>query len=108
MKYKEVMYFDKLGYDFRYWDKLKDLVICKFRYDPIPSSGSQWWQPRANRYGKTAQELRKSFVDVEYVRGKRRKMYLQSDPYWDGYYRSDHRDNSWKKSTKRKHQWKSK
>jgi len=104
MKYKEVMWINKYGFDHRLSNK--EMIKCLFRFDPIPCSGDQWWQYRAFRYGTTIQEIRRNEIDNEYVRGKRKSIWLRSDPYDDGYYRSDHRDNSWKCSTKRRNQWK--
>jgi hypothetical protein len=103
MKYKEVMYLNKYGYDFCYWD---GFIICKFRYDPIPhTSGKTWYLQRYHRCPQTTQEYRWSFAHKKYSRTKRKHV-LILDPFGEGPIRSDHRDNNWKSSTKRKHQYK--
>ena len=109
MKYKDTMYMDRFGFDFHWQSigKWEYLVICGYRYDPIPCTGGDgWWHGRYHRQPKTTQEHRWSCAHKTYTRG-RRKFVHNLDPYDDGPMRSDHRDNNWKVSTKRKHQWRS-
>ena len=100
MKYKEIFYLTRFGYT-PY--RLVDMVTVRFRYDPVPCSGS-YRCGNFYRGIKTTQELRWNYAHKDFTRGKRRKKMLPNT--WDDLPRNDYRDRSWKSCTKRRKQYK--
>ena len=89
----------KYGYAVFY---IEDLIICHYRFDPIPGTGNKY-RNKYYRHIKTTQELKWNFVYSEYTRSKRTKRYLPS--FWDECIRNNH-SKSWKDCTKRRKQYK--
>jgi hypothetical protein len=98
MKYKEAFGITRFGYTpFR----IEDVIICLYRHDPVPCTGSKWnW-----KYYRTPKTSNLKRDDSKYNRGKRRKKEIW-DKWEDDYPRADQFDRSWKRSTKRKRQFK--
>lgn len=102
MKYKEKYYVNRWG-----WTPLNiesRVYELRFRYDPVPRGIGHRMRGGIYRKIRTTQERRWSIAHKEYVRG-RRSSHMIPD-YWDDIIRKDYRDRSWKKCTKRKHQYK--
>ena len=97
MRYKETMYLTKCGWNARY---LEDCINVRFRFDPVPSTGSRWHFGCFYKRPKTTQERKWSFAYPEYVRGRRRKL----PNAWDDEPRAK-KGNSWKGFSKKRKQW---
>lgn len=106
MLYKEVFYTDSHGFDYEvsWWgiNRKEQKIRCRFRFDPVPCTGTHWYHGNYYRHMKTYQERRSNYAYEGYTRGKRRNL---PEP-WDDWGRSDYKHNSWKKCTKRKRQYK--
>lgn len=98
MKYKEAFGITRFGYT-----PYRDVIICLYRYDPVPCSGSKWnW-----KFYRTPKTFNLKRDDSKYNRSKRRGKQMGLWDRWeDDYPRADQFDRSWKRSTKRKRQFK--
>lgn len=101
MQYGEIFYTTKFGSSW-YWLLKKECISCRFRVDPVPSTGKSTRYRNYLRYPKTTQERRYAEAHKGYIRGRRSKCNLPNA--WDDIYRSNVSNKSWKNQKKKK-QW---
>ena len=102
MKYGDIFWTTKLGFPYSFLWLIP--IICRFRIDPIPSSGRKRYRfKNFYRRMRTFQERKWSFSYPEYVRKRRNARNLPNN--WEDIPRADiYYNKSWKKQ-KKKRQW---